>query len=147
MVLNPLSLQCPLCARPGRSIEQSAIFQNLMSNVLVRTLYWKDPGVCLNSACACLYFNGEEWIPFDLCRKPVGYKQPGSLYPLCYCFRYTREDILKEIKLQGKSPIIQGIRKSVEEGHIWCHIVNPTGACCLEVIDEVLRQEGIEIEE
>ena len=46
---------------------------------------------------------------------------------LCYCFRYTESDIEKDIRLNGKSTILERILCEKKAGACQCSVKNPKG--------------------
>lgn len=46
---------------------------------------------------------------------------------VCYCFQYTSEDIAKDIKLNGKSTIMERIASEKKAGTCECKEKNPKG--------------------
>jgi hypothetical protein len=53
-------------------------------------------------------------------RKPVG-------EPICYCFNYTASDIERDIRLNGKSTILDRIVSEKKNGGCQCAFKNPNG--------------------
>jgi hypothetical protein len=134
---------CPACGRMGKPITRDTLYQHLVMEGLSKTLYWKDARVCLNPPCRCLYYCGAQLVDFHFAKKSVGYKERIPPHHLCYCFHYTGEQIEGEIRATGKSKIIEEIKGYMEKGHNWCNVTNPTGGCCLEVIEEYLKRNRL----
>ena len=46
---------------------------------------------------------------------------------VCYCFDYTEDDIIKDVKDNGKSTIMKRIATEKKEGGCQCAAKNPKG--------------------
>ena len=46
---------------------------------------------------------------------------------ICYCFGYTESDIEKDIRLNGKSTILERILCEKKAGACQCSVKNPKG--------------------
>jgi len=59
---------------------------------------------------------------------------------LCYCFNFTKQDIVDEIKSTGQTTIPDYIRKKIKEGACECETLNPKGTCCLGDISKAVKE-------
>ena len=46
---------------------------------------------------------------------------------ICYCYDYSREDIIKDFQKNGRSLIMEKIRSEKRLGNCRCAIKNPKG--------------------
>jgi hypothetical protein len=46
---------------------------------------------------------------------------------VCYCFKYTEEDILHDLESNGRSTILEKIREEKKFGNCRCADQNPKG--------------------
>jgi len=46
---------------------------------------------------------------------------------ICYCFKYTASDIEKDVRLNGKSTIMEKILSEKKDANCQCAIKNPKG--------------------
>jgi hypothetical protein len=47
---------------------------------------------------------------------------------ICYCFQYTREDIIEDVRAHnGRSMIMERIVSEKKAGHCRCLVTNPSG--------------------
>ena len=69
----------------------------------------------------------------------MGFKnhQPPRLF--CYCFGYTAEEILKRAETGTEKPILDQIGNYLQNGAKLCQSTNPTGRCCLPLIQDLLK--------
>lgn len=74
----------------------------------------------------------------------VGLKEKEDPIPVCYCFGWSREKILNQIKEEGKSKAVEEISAKLRLGECACEIKNPSGRCCLKEVKRVV-EEGLKI--
>jgi len=130
---------CPLCDHVGQEVPRKVLYQHLDARGILDIFQWKESLVCLNPDCACLYFSDQNWVSHQRCNKPVGFKnhQPPRLF--CYCFGYTAEEILKRAETGTEKPILDQIGNYLQNGAKLCQSTNPTGRCCLPLIQDLLK--------
>jgi len=46
---------------------------------------------------------------------------------ICYCFRYSVDDILQDYQINGKSTIMEKIQREKKTGNCQCAVKNPKG--------------------
>ena len=46
---------------------------------------------------------------------------------VCYCFKYTEEDIRKDFEVNGRSTILEKIWEEKKFGNCQCAVKNPKG--------------------
>jgi hypothetical protein len=89
---------------------------------------------CDDPACDVVYFPANPQAPLfrrgDLLVR-VGVKEKDDPIPVCYCFSFTRGDILDEIRSTGRSTVAERITAEVKAGNCACEVKNPSGRCCL----------------
>ena len=54
-------------------------------------------------------------------------KDEGMEEFVCYCFKHTAEDIEEDIKIHGKSAIMEKIMSEKKAGNCQCKTKNPKG--------------------
>lgn len=63
---------------------------------------------------------------------------------ICYCFSYSKEDIIQDLKKNGKSLILERIKTEKKFGNCQCTTLNPSGKWCLadvhRVVDKLKKQ-------
>ena len=70
----------------------------------------------------------------------VGPKEQEDPIPVCYCFGFTRKEILDEIAQTGRSTVADRIKAEVKAGNCACEVKNPSGKCCLGAVTRVAQQ-------
>jgi hypothetical protein len=53
--------------------------------------------------------------------------EKGMTEKICYCFNYTDEDIVRDVRMHGKSLILEKIAAAKKEGGCRCSTENPKG--------------------
>ena len=128
----PAIVACPTNGGRSKRVD------TLTLKSLVRKLPLGMPNTqyyfCDASDCEVVYFALDAEAPRfrreDLVVR-VGAKETADPIPVCYCFGFTRQDILDEIRSTGKSTVAERIKAEVEAGHCACEVKNPSGKCCL----------------
>lgn len=137
----PEAMACPVNGARSKQVDMLTV------KSLVRKLPLGMPNTqyyfCDAANCDVVYFALDAEAPRfrreDLMVR-VGAKEMGRRNPVCYCFGFTRRDILGEIKRKGKSTVAQQIAAEIKAGHCACEVRNPSGKCCL---GEVIRTAEI----
>ena len=58
---------------------------------------------------------------------------------ICYCFNYTDEDIVRDVKTNGKSLIMEQIAGEKRDGGCHCSETNPKGRWCMADVRQVVE--------
>jgi len=91
---------------------------------------------CGQRGCEVVYFaedNSRVFTLTDLTVR-VGAKVDEPPRPLCYCFGYTAEQMLEEIRDTGRTEIPEIIRSRIGSDACRCERTNPQGSCCLGAV-------------
>lgn len=97
---------------------------------------------CADPECRVVYFPEGEGATFttDDLRVRVGMKEKQDPIPLCYCFGFDEADMREEIAQTGQTSIPQRIAALLKRGMCACPERNPSGACCLGAVNEVVKR-------
>jgi hypothetical protein len=99
---------------------------------------------CEAPDCDVVYFPSNRQAPVfrrsDLWVR-VGVKERDDPIVVCYCFGFTRQEILDEICDTGCSSVAERITAEVKAGNCACEVKNPSGKCCLGNLSRIV-QEG-----
>ena len=97
---------------------------------------------CDSPHCDVVYFASDAEAP-RFCRKDltvgVGAKETVEPITICYCFGFTNQEICNEIRVTGKSRLVQRIAAEVEAGRCAFEVKNPSGKCCLGDVTRTAR--------
>ena len=59
---------------------------------------------------------------------------------ICYCFNYTKGDILDDLHKNGMSTIMERIKTEKKKGACQCKTKNPKGVWCLGDVRRVVEE-------
>lgn len=138
-----LATTCPApgCAVVGSAVPASTIATLLTDEAKKRLGNPEGFRFCPSAGCEIVYWNpasGARFTKNDL-RVRVGVKETTGPRPVCYCFNFAAEDIERDVRETGGSPIPDEIRKKVRAGLCFCEKANPQGTCCLGNVRAVLK--------
>lgn len=137
---------CKECSQKGIYVKNITL-KSLVKESRIQTI--KDLHgfyFCETPTCKVVYFNNDQNIYLfkEDIKVRVGIKETEEPIPVCYCFGWTREKIFNQIKELGKSLAIEEISAKCKLGESACEINNPSGRCCLDEVNKVVKR-GIEI--
>lgn len=78
---------------------------------------------------------------------PTGLEKTDAPTPICYCFGYTREDIVADVRAHGDTDIQRVITGRVKAGECYCEKANPSGRCCLGDVARAIKAARAQLEE
>jgi hypothetical protein len=138
--LNKIKLICPHCSQEGNSVEtltlQSLLQEELLKNVNNESSY----KYCKTSTCDISYFSKDYYFLVSELKVKATDKDQGLDVPVCYCFNYSRESILKDIKTNGESNALKEIKYKMKDPGCFCERSNPQGNCCLGNVTALIKQ-------
>lgn len=136
----PAVMVCPVNGARSKQVDMLTV------RSLVRHLPLGMPGTqyyfCEAPDCDLVYFPFDRQAPSfrrsDLLVR-VGIKESLDPIPVCYCFGFTRKDIVDEIAVKGRSTVLERITAEVKAGNCACEVRNPSGKCCLGTVTRVVQ--------
>jgi hypothetical protein len=131
---------CPACGKKGRQVDRLTLKALLRPQALAR-LAEAQYSFCRNPECSVVYFTDDTASAYyigDL-KVRVGIKAREDPIPICYCFGHTRAGAWAEIQETGTSTLLASIRAHIQAGRCGCEVNNPSGACCLGEVTQVVR--------
>lgn len=123
------SLICPVCQQRGKSVPLITLKALLTPSALSTLTPSSSHSFCSNPDCEVVYFVDGQVFNKDAVKVPVYQKDEGSEVPVCYCFGWTRERLVKAIR-DDENPV-QHISEQVRANRCGCEVNNPQGSCCL----------------
>jgi hypothetical protein len=123
------SLICPVCRQKGKSVPLITLKALLTPSALQVLNPASSYSFCLNSDCEVVYFTDGKVFNRHAVKVPVYQKDQSSVVPVCYCFGWTRERLVKAIR-DEENPI-KHISEQVKASRCGCEVNNPQGSCCL----------------
>ena len=95
---------------------------------------------CRTPTCDVLYYGADgRMVEKDKARVRVGVKETDDPVALCYCFNFSRADVRREVAETGSCGIPARITTEVRAGRCACEVKNPSGACCLGEVNQVVK--------
>lgn len=129
--------QCPACYQKGRSVQMITLKAMLKPKAL-RTIYPESTyAFCSNSSCDVVYFSDMQTLDKTTLKVPVFQKDKALDVPVCYCFGWTREGIIKAVQ-ENQLPT-DHIRGQVQANRCGCEVNNPQGTCCLGNVNSFIQ--------
>ncbi len=136
-------MACPISGRKSKRLDLLTV------RSLVRRLPLAMPSTayyfCEEPSCDVVYFPSNPEAPLfrraDLWVR-VGVKEKDDPIPVCYCFGFTRQDIVDEMRTTGHSTVAERITAEVRAGNCACEVKNPSGKCCLGNVTRVVQESS-----
>lgn len=132
--------QCVECGVKGSVVERKTVLHHVLPALLDRVndeayRFCSDPG------CALVYYGdgGTRFTVKDV-RELVTAKASGDERPICYCFGFNEGDARREIARTGTSAIPAQIGRLIKAGLCACEVRNPSGTCCLGLVNQTVRR-------
>jgi|Deesub1362B_J571_1020462.scaffolds.fasta_scaffold00621_4 arsenate reductase len=135
---------CKECSKKGLPVKGITL-KNLVKSTKLKDLKELEGFYfCQTSECDVVYFNNNinSYLYKNDIKVRVGIKEKKEPIPICYCFGWTKQRILNQIKETGHSTAIEEITRMVKEGKCACVIKNPSGRCCLSDVKKIV-EEGL----
>ncbi len=87
---------------------------------------------CHNPDCEIVYFDQQDNIFLqNMLRWPIGQKSKSGDRKICYCFDVSYQQVVNDMKKNGKSIIKDFVIRQTKSKNCACEIRNPSGKCCL----------------
>jgi hypothetical protein len=135
--------ECPECRTAGKTIYTDTVRNMVESLSNLEITDDKQYHVCKTQDCPVVYFreDGNQSFMEDDIRVPVNFKQPADASPrqLCYCFGFTKQDVLEELRANDESTIPGWITERVQNEECACRWKNPKGGCCLSDVQPAVE--------
>lgn len=129
---------CPLCQHKGKPIQSSTLKSQLKPQAM-RKITSEHYFFCKTPACKIVYFNETSQFRTVDVREKVFQKDPSPDCYVCYCFGFTRSDILKDTEAEEPG-IAQQISAWTTDKKCACELRNPQGSCCLGNVKQVQKK-------
>lgn len=132
---------CPACGSKGHMVMKVTVSNHVDSR------YWKLLGsewfwFCPNPDCSVVYYNNTLSIYFlkGEVKTRVFHKEKAMDRPVCYCLSVTEDTIRSEIFVKKCCDSLDDIQRFTKAGAgRWCPITNPSGKCCREYLEKLVR--------
>ncbi len=134
--------KCPVCEKSGQLVPNSVFKSNLKQESFGRINLEAKNYICLNPSCSVAYYNGNNKLSIDQSelKRELWFKNGIEKKIICYCNNIDTEQIEKAVNDYGLTTWEQVILKYRSRAIEKCEILNPTGYCCREIFDNVVKQ-------
>lgn len=131
---------CPQCGSTGKVVSDATI-RAMLVPAHACSLLLVERRFCRTPTCDVLYFGADgRTVGKSAAVVRVGLKETTDPIPLCYCFDFSRADVLQEIAATGDCTIPARITAEIRAGRCACETRNPSGACCLGEVNKVVKE-------
>lgn len=134
-------VHCPVSGNRGRLVAEVTL-RALLKPEQQERISAGPYRFCDAKGCDVVYFSedGSQVFRIDDVTVRVGVKETAAPRPVCYCFGYSAEDILEEVRRIGRSTIPEVIKERLDIEGCNCEQTNPQGSCCLGVVSRFARE-------
>ena len=134
--------RCPVCAKSGQLVPVSVFKSNLKHESIEKINFEIKNYICLNPSCSVAYYNENNKFTIDKSelKRELWFKNGCEKQIICYCNNIDTKQIENAVNEQGLTTweqIVSSYRSKVIEK---CETLNPTGYCCREIFDNVVKQ-------
>ncbi len=135
-------LACPLCMEFGEKISNITVYSLTKKALRGDMTRDGDDGynICLKPSCKCVYYSKNRVIKTDELKREFHLKDDSTIYTVCYCLKITKDEIVDAVqnkKLTGMKDIMRDLKG---EPPCVCHKNNPTGLCCENEFNDVIKE-------
>jgi len=137
----PAKAACPVSGALSRKVQHRTL-EHLVKPAKRGAIRNAQYYFCNEPSCRIVYFSNEEAPVFsvdDLTVK-VFAKDQGNEVPVCYCFDWTRDRIVRQIEENGQSTASWEIAREIKAGNCACDVKNPKGECCLGEVNTFVKE-------
>lgn len=131
---------CPKCSQNGTQVDiitLCSLLQNKVQMNIIKNIHYK---YCKTSDCDVSYFSPNNYFKIEDLKVKATHKDQGLDVSVCYCFGYTRESILNDIKINGQTNALEDIKNKMKNPGCFCERSNPQGNCCLGNVTAWIKQ-------
>ena len=126
---------CPVAGTRGNRVTDTTLRALLKPDVHA-SLPPARYRFCATPGCSVVYYaeDGSHVVTLEDLVVRVGIKETTAPRPICYCYGYTVEEMIEEIRLTGSTTVPDRIRRRLEFEGCHCETTNPQGSCCLGTV-------------
>jgi len=140
-------VECPNCNEKAKGVLSKTL-NALLTDELKKEFTCLDGFYyCKSPSCEVIYFRDERILRQDDIKVIVGLKEGATPATVCYCFKWTKEKIKKELIQSKISTSVEDIKTKMDTIGCACEVLNPSGGCCLgdvgKAVKEIKKELGI----
>jgi len=134
--------KCPVCKESGQLVPNSVFKSNLKQGGINKINLEANNYICLNPTCSVAYYSEKNKL--TICKselkRELWFKKGTERKIICYCNNIDVEQIEKAVNEYSLTTWEQVVSKYRSKAIEKCEILNPTGYCCREIFDNVVKQ-------
>jgi len=131
---------CPSCDTKGKKVKIITLKSRLKPTVLDTFNPDLIHYFCSTEDCDVVYFDTDKKsYSISEIKVSVYQKDNSTTVPVCYCFDWTREKIIKYVEEGIGSKPLEHIRQNVKENRCGCEVNNPQGSCCMGNVTKFIK--------
>ena len=92
----------------------------------------------LNDGARCIFVKTELSVR-------VGVKETDDPIPVCYCWGYTKKEIIEDFLQHGRSLIKDQINSNCDSAPCPCNLKNPSGRGCSRILFPIVERLEAEV--
>jgi len=131
---------CPTCGAQAKSVLAKTLNALLKAQTKEKLDSLEGFSLCKTSTCKVVYFGENEVLTQEDVSVSVGFKDDAKVKNYCYCFGWTKDRILKDIKENAKSNAIADIQSKMKSVGCSCEVKNPSGKCCQADVKKLIKE-------
>ncbi len=135
--------ECPKCSQKAKGVLGKTLKYLLRDDAKIELSSYDGFSYCKTPSCKVIYFKKDVILTQKDIKVEVGLKDGANPANMCYCFGWTKEKIIKDIEVNGKSLALQDIKRKMNTIGCLCEIKNPSGNCCMGDISKVVKEGEI----
>lgn len=143
-VSSSQTASCPNCNHKGLKIKTVTPKTLLVETVKNEILESEQYRFCKDESCEVVYFD-EQGRQFgkDQVSLPIFQKDRSDSVPVCYCFGFSRGDVVESVHKGEGTRIYDEIKSRVNTEGCSCETLNPQGSCCFGNVKNLTKKAAL----
>ena len=134
------NLECPRCNQNGSIVQVVTLHHQVLPQYKEHVSEVSNYYFCPTPACEVVYFGADFVFTTNHLIEKVTIKDNALNVKVCYCFNYTRADLIKSLQ-NCNSNLVDKIKLHIKNESCFCERTNPEGVCCLRRINLLAASE------
>ena len=132
-------VECPECNEKAKGVLAKTLKHLLLDSSKENISCFDGFYYCKTSSCRVIYFKDTNILTQDDISVVVGLKDSTKPATVCYCFDWTKEKIIEELRENGETVALEDIKSKMQNPGCACEILNPSGGCCLGDVTKAIK--------
>lgn len=133
-------VKCPSCGAEAKGVLGKTLNALLKKEAKEKLDSLDGFFYCKTFTCKVVYFKINKVLTQKDVNVSVGLKDSAKVKNYCYCFDWTKDKILEDMKKHGTSTAILDIQDKMKSIGCSCEVKNPSGKCCQVDIKKVIKE-------